>query len=229
MTEKQVKTGLRQGHRWVGGLAALILLVAAVSGFLLQHPSWLGPVPNPTLAVAADPAVPGRLLRGTHWGVEESRDGGRTWREIEMLAPPTDVVRIVFAPDDPRAVYALGRDALVFSGDGGRIWREVAVTAAGLEPGASFLDLGVAPGNSLQLLTAGGLAGSSDGGRTWEWRSFANVAQGRDWRRIVHDLHTGQILGSAGRRITEIGAVALLFITVTGLVLLRRNGKVFRR
>ncbi|MEN8006619.1 MAG: PepSY domain-containing protein [Candidatus Krumholzibacteriota bacterium] len=229
MTEKQMKSGLRSSHRWVGALAAVLLFLAGASGFLLQHPSWLGPAANPTFAVAADPVVPGRLLRGTHWGVEESTDQGLTWREIDMLAPPTDVVRVIFAPDDPRLVHALGRDALVRSRDGGRIWQEVPINATGLQPDTRFLDLGIAPGGVLYLLTDDGLLGSSDGGLSWDRRGTATGKASRDWRGLIHDLHTGHILGATGRRIAETGALALLFITVTGLVLLRRNGKVFRR
>jgi uncharacterized iron-regulated membrane protein len=54
-------------------------------------------------------------------------------------------------------------------------------------------------------------------------------ASARDWRGLIHDIHTGQILGQAGRRAAELGALSLLFITVTGMVLLRRNGKKPRR
>ena len=229
MTGKQMKSGLRRSHRWVGAVAAVFILLAGISGFLLQHPSWLGPAANPTLAVAADPLVRGRLLRGNHWGVEESTDDGRTWREVNMLAAPTDVVRVIFSPDDPLVVYALGRNSLVGSRDGGRIWRDIPVNATGLPPDLTYLDLGVAPGGFLYLLTDNGLLAGPDEGRSWEWRGSPDQGPSRDWRRLIHDLHTGQIRGATGRRITEIGALALLFITVTGLVLLRRNGKTFRQ
>ena len=223
-----MKSGLRRSHRLVGALAAIFILLAGVSGFLLQHPSWLGPAANPTFAVAADPIVPGRLLRGTHWGVEESTDDGRTWREVNMLAAPTDVVRIIFSPDDPLVVHALGRYAQVGSRDGGRIWRDIPVNVSGLQPDTAFLDLGVAPGGFLHLLTDGGLLAGSNGGQSWEWRGHLNEGSSGGWHGLIHDLHTGQILGPTGRRITEVGALALLFITVTGLILMRRNGKTFR-
>ena len=229
MTDKQMKSGLRLSHRWVGSVAAIFLLVAGTTGFLLQHPTWLGPVPNPPSAVAVDPADSGRLLRGTHWGVDESRDGGQTWRELNMLAPPTDVARIIFSPDNPQVVFALGRDALVRSDDGGRIWRDISISATGLEPGTAFLDLGVGPGGLLRLLTDRGLVSSSDGGLTWTGEGLRDGDSSTNLRTLIHDLHTGHFLGSTGRRLVEFGALALLFITVTGLVLLRRNGKAFRK
>lgn len=229
MTEKQLKSGLRLSHRWVGAVAAVLLLVAGITGFLLQHPEWLGPPANPKLALAADPSAPERLLRGTHWGVEQSVDGGRTWAELPMLAPPTDVVSIAFAPDDPRVVWALGRDALVVSRDGGRVWWEVSVDAATAQESLSYRDLAVGPGTALAVLTDGGLLTSGDEGRSWQWIGREDSSPSGNWLKFVHDLHTGHLFGGAGRRVVEFGALAMVFLTLTGIVLIRRNGKVFRR
>jgi len=228
MTEKMLKSGLRLSHRWVGAVAAVVLLVTGASGILLMHPSWLGPPANPTLSVAADPVVAGRLLRGTHWGVEQSKDGGRTWREIPMLGAPTDVVRIVFAPDNPLVVLALGADALVVSRDGGGIWQEIPIEV--FEPGrqATFLDMTIAPGGEVHLLTDEGILVGLGGGKSWQWSGPRGGPRSRDWRRLVHDLHTGHLVGVLGRRLVEIGALALLIITVTGLILFRRNGRSLR-
>lgn len=228
MTEKQMKSWLRVGHRWVGAVSAVFLLIAAGTGFLLQHPDWLGPEPEVRLAVALDPMDQGRLLRGTHWGVEQSRDGGETWTEIPMLMPPTDVVRIVFAPDDPRVVLALGRDALVVSRDGGVVWEEILVEAAAKDPGLVFRDLAAGSGGHLTLLADEGLLASSDDGSTWHWLDQEPDRDTADWGRLIHDLHTGHLAGAVGRKVAELGAVALVLIILTGLVLLRRNGKVFR-
>jgi uncharacterized iron-regulated membrane protein len=41
----------------------------------------------------------------------------------------------------------------------------------------------------------------------------------------VHGLHTGQILGPAGRRIAELVALALVFLTVSGVFLAFRRGR----
>lgn len=229
MTEKQLKSGLRLSHRWVGVATAAVLLVSAVTGILLQHPTWLGPQPNPTLSVAADPRVPGRLLRGTHWGVEQSLDRGRSWRELPILAPPTDVVRIVFAPDDPLLVFVMGSGAMIGSADGGMIWQDLAVGVPGLDPGTAFIDLTVGPEGGLHLLTEEGLLTSEDLGKSWVRSGPDEGPASRNWRRLIHDLHTGHLVGVVGRRITEAGAVSLLFITVTGVFIYRRNGRYSRR
>lgn len=229
MTEKQLKSGLRLSHRWVGVGAALLVLVTCVTGFLLQHPGWLGGHTNPPAALAVDPADEDRLLRGTHWGVESSEDGGLSWREVPMLAPPTDVIRIVFAPDDSDIVLALGADGLVASRDGGRVWRDIPLDPAAREPGLAFLDLATGPSGRLTVLTDRGMLASDDGGASWNWAGSGPEAVTRDLRRIIHDLHTGHVFGTAGRRVVELGAMALFFITVTGLILFRRNGRYHRK
>ena len=55
MTEKQLKSGLRLSHRWVGLGAALLVLVSSLTGILLQHPGWLGEPASGPSAVAIDP------------------------------------------------------------------------------------------------------------------------------------------------------------------------------
>ncbi len=145
MTRGQKRSLMRRTHRWLGWVASLLVLVVALSGIALQHPHWLGPVANKPLSLAIDPTDSQRLLRGTHWGVEVSRDGGLYWREVAMLAPPTDVRRILFVPGVPgeNPVYALGTESLVTSADGGRVWREIVGPNDELLRGAEWLDLGV--------------------------------------------------------------------------------------
>ena len=104
-------------------------------------------------SVALDPANPNHLLAGT-WDfrrkpyefrsggngpdapsgsrMEESRDGGRTWTELNQgnrkgLPPqPWGRVEIAYAPSNPKRVYAFienVRPALFVSEDGGMIWQ----------------------------------------------------------------------------------------------------------
>jgi photosystem II stability/assembly factor-like uncharacterized protein len=229
MTDRKLKSWLRLSHRWVGILAAFILVISGLSGFLLFHPTWLGSKVNTAVSLSADPLTPGRLLRGTHWGVEITTDGGRTWDEIPMLAPPTDVRRIAFAPDDPKTILALGADLLVASYDGGMTWADIPLWLSGIEPGTVFLDLTVGPGDNWYLLTNEGMLTSTDRGNHWQWTARNAVSPGTDWYRLVHDIHTGYLAGETGRRLVEAGALALMFITGTGIVLYLRNGRILRK
>ncbi len=224
MTRGQKRSLVRRTHRWAGWAASLLLLVVAGSGILLQHPGWFGPATNNPLSVAADPTDSSRFLRGTHWGVEVSEDGGRHWREVSMLVAPTDVGRILFVPgvSGEGIVYALGTGSLVVSTDGGRIWRDVAGPADERLFSARYLDLTVSVSGELNLLTSAGQYRRVMDGK---WLPVGELpVAGRDWRQWVHDLHTGHLLGSPGRRAAEGGAWALVLLTLTGLVLHRRIG-----
>lgn len=225
MSRRHKLPALRRLHRWVGGLAAALLLVVTVSGIVLQHPDWLGSPPNPPLCLAADPHQPGRLLRGTHWGVETSVDGGSSWHEVPMLAPPTDVVRIVFAAGsaDSGVVYALGAHTAVVSEDGGQVWRELLLPPGEVLVTARLLDIASDEAGRLDLLTT---VGQFRRGEKGAWTAIgvpaAKAAARRHW---VHDLHTGNLFGLAGRRVAEGGAWGLLVLIGSGSALYRRRGR----
>lgn len=211
-------------HRWLGVGAALFLLTAASTGFLLEHPEWLGDEQAVSLSVAADPAQQDRYLRGGTWGLEESLDGGATWRELPMLAPPENVRRVHFSHADPGRVFALGPKSLVTSDDGGRVWEEIRFPAGSVAPGTELLDVSTGASGEWLVLTGGGLLVSADAGRSWTGETTGEK-EGRSWRRLVHDLHTGHLFGVVGRRVAEGTALVVVFLTVTGLFITFRRGR----
>jgi hypothetical protein len=126
--------------------------------------------------VAVDPADPEHLLASLGRTLGGSRDGGKNWQFL--LPGPIassfnfDVDAAVFAPGDPRRVYAAGitsvglghgrEPALYRSLDRGVTWTEVNAFAF-------FLALAVDPRNPNVLFAAtdGGFAESRNGGRHW--------------------------------------------------------------
>jgi hypothetical protein len=224
MTRGQKRSLVRRGHSWLGWAASILLVVVAASGIALQHPRWLGSPPNEPLCLSVDPADSLHILRGTHWGVEASTDGGLHWQEVPMLAAPTDVARILFVSGiTGDEVYALGQESMVASADGGRVWREVAGPTDERAWGAHYLDLSVSPAGSLDLLTTAGQYRRDPAGN---WSAVGpELIATRDWHRWLHDLHTGHVFGLMGRRAAEAGAWGLILLTVTGLVLHRRAGR----
>jgi len=226
MTERQVKVGLKIWHRWLGAVAAVFLLVGAGTGFLLQHPDWLGPRDSTAEALAVDPSDPDRWLRGFRWGVEESTDGGATWRELPMLVPPEKVRRIHFVPGGNGRVFALSPDLLVTSADGGRVWEEIRFARKVLEPGTLLRDVAAKVDGTWLVLAEDGLLVSKDRGATWIRTGQPATTGGTDWRQFVHDLHTGHVFGAPGRRVAEFSALAAIFLTLSGLFMMtRRNGR----
>jgi len=199
--------------------------LVAASGIWLQHPAWLGEVDNRPLSLAVDPTDASRFLRGTHWGVEVSEDSGKHWREVAMLAPPTDVSRIVFVPGAPGdgVVYAMGEGSLVMSSDGGRIWYDVSGPSDENILQAEFLDLSVSStGNLVLLTTVGQYQKTGSGG----WQLVGEpMASKNNLGQLVHNIHTGHVFGRLGRAAAEGGAWALVILTVTGLILHRRVGR----
>ncbi|MFT5234147.1 MAG: putative iron-regulated membrane protein [Candidatus Krumholzibacteriia bacterium] len=224
MTRGQKRSIVRRAHAGLGWAAALILVVLAATGIWLQHSSWLGEQANNALSIAVDPTDPQRMLRGTHWGVEASEDGGRNWQEIAMLAPPTNVSRIVFvaAVTGDNEVYAMGDAAIVMSNDGGRVWSEVLRPTDEQAGTAKFLDLSVSSTGELMLLTTTAQFQKS---ATGAWALVGELAKNkRSLEELVHNIHTGHVFGKLGRGVAEGGAWALIILTFTGLILHRRAG-----
>ena len=126
--------------------------------------------------VAVDPADPKHLLANLGRKFGGSRDGGKNW-QILLPEPPASSLNfgaraVVFAPGDPRRVYAAGiisigighgpEPDLYRSSDGGVTW-------TGANAFASFLALAVDPRDPDVLFAAAerSFAVSRNGGRHW--------------------------------------------------------------
>ncbi len=104
-----------------------------------------------------------RILLGTHAGLYESRDGGRTWQKGPLAG--NDAMNLVRTSGG--RIWAAGHNVLFASDDGGRTWSEV--RPDGL-PGLDLHGFAVDPtdGNRLYAAVAGkGLYRSVNGGRTF--------------------------------------------------------------
>jgi photosystem II stability/assembly factor-like uncharacterized protein len=71
---------------------------------------------NP-LAFAVDPLDPGVLYLGTELGVEQSTDGGQTWRRFDRGLYGRGLTQLLFDPLDPGRLYAATSGAGVFAYD----------------------------------------------------------------------------------------------------------------
>ena len=129
-------------------------------------------------------------------GLIESRDAGRTWREISLRG------EVDFHVLEARGnrVYGYGtefesrRERLLASGDGGRSWRR-------LDPPDALISLAIAPSDARMLVASSErrLYRSGDGGRSWSaldapggglvaWTRdglFGVDLEGRVWRAAV--------------------------------------------
>lgn len=109
------------------------------------------------------PTDPDWIVLGTHAGLYESTDGGRTWQKGPLAG--NDAMNLVRARGG--RIWAAGHNVLVASDDGGRTWSQV--RPDGL-PGLDLHGFAVDPKNDERLyaaLAGEGLYSSADGGRTF--------------------------------------------------------------
>ena len=153
-----------------------IIVVAASGAFLIAKQQAQGPseVVEPPAAglpntpdyhsLLVDPADPDKVFLGTHAGLYETTDGGRSWRTAEL--PGQDAMNLARTP--ARTVWAAGHNVLAKSEDGGATWSDV--RPEGL-PGLDVHGFAADPKDASRLYAAvagEGLYTSTDGGRSFE-------------------------------------------------------------
>ena len=153
-----------------------IVALAALGAFLIAKQQAQGPseavappaagLPNTPdyHSLLVDPSDPQRVILGTHAGLYETVDGGRSWVAAEL--PGQDAMNLARTPG--KTVWAAGHELLAKSEDGGETW--ATARPAGL-PGLDVHGFAAHPGdpNRLYAAIAGeGLYGSADGGNSFE-------------------------------------------------------------
>jgi photosystem II stability/assembly factor-like uncharacterized protein len=145
-------------------------------------------------------ADPRRLLLGTHAGLYESTNGGRSWTTAGLQRQ--DAMNLV--RPSASVVWAAGHDVLARSDDGGQTWSDV--RPDGL-PGLDVHGFAADPGDPSRLYAAiagEGLYRSTDGGQRFELVSrqvgpavFA-LAVTPDGRILAGDARQGLMVSRDG-------------------------------
>ena len=170
--QKKAESHIRV-NKW---LWPAIVAVVAVGAFLIAKQQAQGPseaVAPPATglpdtpdyhSLLVDPADPQRVVLGTHAGLYESTDGGRSWKTAELRGQ--DAMNLARTP--AKTVWAAGHGVLAKSEDAGETWQDV--RPDGL-PGLDVHGFAADPGNADRVYAAvagKGLFVSVNGGETFD-------------------------------------------------------------
>jgi photosystem II stability/assembly factor-like uncharacterized protein len=219
----------RRFPTWAYALGAAVLVAALAGGaFLLgkdraksgaEGPAASTGLPNTpdyhSLLVA--PSDARHVLLGTHAGLYESRDGGRTWKKVALAGQ--DAMNLARA--DGRTVWTAGHNVFAKSTDGGATWTDV--RPQGL-PSLDIHGFAVNPTRPTRLYAAVagvGLYLSDDGGQSFEPVSgevggavFA-LAVTRDGRILAGDQQQGLLASDdGGKSWTSVARVGILGLAI---------------
>lgn len=185
-------------------ISAAVVVVAAVAAFLIAKNQAAGPsaaVAPPASGLPDTPDYhsllvsttdPQRVVLGTHAGLYQSADGGRTWAEAGLVG--MDAMNLVRTADS--TVWTAGHDVLARSADGGRTWKSA--RPEGL-PSLDVHGFARDPSDPERLYAAvagQGLYGSKDGGRSF--RLVSDEVGGSVFGLAV--TPTGRILAGDGQQ-----------------------------
>jgi photosystem II stability/assembly factor-like uncharacterized protein len=127
------ETPARPRRRYSRLIWTATVVVAAGGAFLVAKQQAQGPneaVAPPATglprtpdyhALSVDPADPQHILLGTHVGIYESTDGGRTWKFAGLEGDDA----MNFARTSANTVWMAGHMVFKKSADGGRTWNDV--------------------------------------------------------------------------------------------------------
>lgn len=223
----QQRVGQTRRRGWwpwaaVGGAIAVAIAIAAVvvvssgsSGDEAANTAVAGLPDTPdyhSLLVAA--GQPESLALGTHDGIYESSDGGRSWRKTVLAGQ--DAMNL--AAGVRRTVWTAGHDVLARSEDGGLTWRNV--QPGGL-PHLDVHGFAVDPRDGVlwAALAGDGLYRSRDGGASFELvtrevgAGVMALAVTEDGRILAGDMQQGLMEssdeGRTWRRTLEAGLMGI--------------------
>ncbi|MGE3725585.1 MAG: PepSY domain-containing protein [Candidatus Sericytochromatia bacterium] len=226
-------------HRWVGIFSCLFMLLVAGTALALNHsdlwkPFFLTPVTATGFSLgqaqilASDPHIKGHLLAADAKALFESRDFGKTWKELKLYLPAEKAVGLVLGPKQGQVWLALREVGVFYSEDGGEIWEEIGPLPFNPVAGEYIQKMWVGAGPTLHLKTELAMytASTGEAAGLGPWQKMPLVqGQGRqalDVHDLIWRLHSGRFGGSWGILLYDAVALSLIFLSLSGLWLSRR-------
>jgi photosystem II stability/assembly factor-like uncharacterized protein len=153
------------------------------------------------------PNDPDSLVLGTHNGLYQSRDGGRTWRAATLEGQ--DAMNL--APAQDEVVWAAGHNVLAKSTDGGTTWQDVRPDGIPHLDVHGFAVDPRAPRTLYAAIANAGLYRSTDGGTRFEEVSsevggaVMAVAVRPDGTILAGDMQRGLLVSDDGGKRWTVG------------------------
>lgn len=173
---------------WIAAVLIMIVVVVAAVALVNRrgdetNSTGTGSSPAAIAKLAApdvhslliDPANPDHVWFGSHAGLQESRDGGYTWRPGTLSN--ADAMIMAASAKDSATIYIAGHDVFNVSRDSGKTWQ----TTRGALPGSdihAFAQNPKQPGQFFALFADAGLFFSIDEGMTWSELTSAPSGEG---------------------------------------------------
>lgn len=221
-----------RAHKWIGLCACIFMLIVSLTALGLNHPEWLtaerpsaiaatGLQRQNITALAADPFNPKHLVASDEHALYQSLDQGHAWQDLPLFVPAEHVNHIAFAPDQPgRLVVSLRDSGLYLSDDGGQIWEEMPLPFKPVA-GEQIQTLSLAGKGQIHLKTRQGLY-YFEPKAGWK-NNVSTTPQARQQQETrsnwLYDLHTGKIFGPWGLYLYDAAALALIFLSLSGIYL----------
>ncbi|MFP5441426.1 MAG: PepSY-associated TM helix domain-containing protein [Gammaproteobacteria bacterium] len=201
---------LRRWHRRLGIVSAAFVIVLAATGLLLNHTQELG---------LDDIPLENRLLRALY-GVPAVAP------EFPLSCPRP--VTVVAAIDAPLQLAACDDRIALLTADNEIV--DQLDTARGLPGGITA----IASDRDGFLLQRGAMAFRLDNDNFTvtplaiapadvAWRSGAAAGTDIHWERVLLDLHSGRLFGTAGVIIVDVAALLFVVLAISGIVMFRRR------
>ncbi|RMF14578.1 MAG: PepSY domain-containing protein [Alphaproteobacteria bacterium] len=236
--------GWRRVHRWIGLALALVLLIIAVTGILLNHAAELrlqrtrlgGPIAALYVEPPARPPRAARLDDG-RWVVWID---GHLYRQGREMQGRLD--SLVGAVETPDGFAVAGAHALLLFDDAGRLVERLGeeslpgpIARIGRDREGRLLILSQgrvrrADAVMLDWQDVGPAQGMRGNGMRWSRADeemptmvrkralAARSGAGVSLSRLLIDLHTGRIFGRLGRWAGDLAAIGLILLALTGIV-----------
>lgn len=201
---------LRRWHRRLGIVSAAFVIVLAATGLLLNHTQSLG---------LDDIPLENRLLRALYG--------------VPAVAPAFPLacarpVAVVAAVGAPLQLAACSDRIALLTADG--VIVDQLDTARGLPANLTA----VASDRGGFLLQRGAttfrldsdnftLVALTDPPAAIDWQSGATAGPDIHWERVLLDLHSGRLFGTAGVVIVDIAALLFVLLAISGIVMFRRR------